>query len=146
MCQSVLRASWVVPRDRLPAVETRSRSQAYEDWTTYAYLSRTGQSLATSAGAWRMRESVIKKTIAAEYNDGDKIVEALDLASQGLRVNPVKSKEPIYKAYKIKATTNPRQIKNWSEQFHECDWAVLAVIVNKLVVLDFDVKNGKQGF
>ena len=93
-----------------------------------------------------MRESVIKKTIAAEYKDGDKIVEALDLASQGLRVFPVKSKKPLIKDYKNKATTNPSQIKNWSEQYPECDWAVLAGIENKLVVLDFDVKNGKQGF
>ena len=73
--------------------------------------------------------------------------EALELASRGWRVFPLKpkSKVPIMEEWQNKATTNVEQIIQWWTKWPHANVGIATGADSNLVVLDVDVKDGKCG-
>lgn len=59
---------------------------------------------------------------------------------------PVKKNEksPAITDWQELATSDPLQIEKWKQEFPDCNWGI--VTGNGFVVVDVDVKNGKDGF
>jgi len=53
-------------------------------------------------------------------------------------------KSPAINDWRELATSDPEQIRQWKQDFPDCNWGI--VTGNGFVVVDVDVKNGKDGF
>ncbi len=75
----------------------------------------------------------------------NRLNHALRFAANGTRVIPLRpnSKEPLISDWKRNASANPDQIRQWFEEYPNCNYALL--MGEGRVVLDVDVKNGKNG-
>lgn len=68
---------------------------------------------------------------------------ALDWASRGFKIFPLHpgTKRPVWKAFYEHATTDPERIKEiWNERDYN-----IGVSTDELIVVDVDIKDGKQG-
>lgn len=80
-----------------------------------------------------------------------KVDHALALAIKGFWIFPVKpnSKKPAIDQWNKRATRDETQIRHWWRQWPEANIGIFTERYDKhkaLIVLDIDVKNGKDGF
>jgi hypothetical protein len=76
---------------------------------------------------------------------GDKLHWALQMAERGRPVFPVEkgaSKPPLLKDWPNKATTDEQQIREWWSRWPDAN---IGIHCTGLIVVDVDIKNGKQG-
>ncbi len=70
---------------------------------------------------------------------------ALEFAKRGIPVHPLhaNTKRPILLGWNYKASTKSEEILSWATKYPGCNFG--AMTGNGLVVLDIDVKGGKDG-
>jgi len=84
-----------------------------------------------------------------DFEDHTKIECALQLAARGFNVFPVRenSKMPLIEQWPSRATTDPKQIERWWDEWPEANIGICTTDFKgrHLVVVDLDVKDGKDG-
>ncbi|MHC1725458.1 MAG: bifunctional DNA primase/polymerase [Syntrophobacteraceae bacterium] len=77
-----------------------------------------------------------------------RLQEALDAAARGWKVFPIAKNTKVpprgFTDWENRASSSPEQVKTWAKLLPGCNWAV-ACGASNLIVIDVDVKNGKQG-
>ena len=76
------------------------------------------------------------------------LASALYYAQRGLRVIPITPSEsypPLITEWQHKATCDPKQIKEWWATWPEANVAIATGVASGVIVVDVDMKNGKNG-
>lgn len=96
-----------------------------------------------------MPVNIIKLKAAKQSPLAKKLLAAaLDYAKRGLRVIPITPNEahpPLITEWQHKATCDPTQIKEWWATWPEANVAIATGVESGVIVVDVDVKNGKNG-
>lgn len=76
------------------------------------------------------------------------LASALDYAKRGFRVFPIApntNDAPLITEWQHKASCDPKQIKEWWATWPEANVAIATGVESGVIVVDVDVKNGKNG-
>lgn len=75
----------------------------------------------------------------------DRIEWAIRLAQLGFKIIPIRAgtKEPVSGSWLASMTSKPETIRQWAEQYPNCNYGV--VPFEKYVIIDLDQKGDKRG-